>query len=101
MKRPTIDYTRPESVFVLEIGGTPAVAFQAVSIVEARGLPREQWMHNDLLEARSKGAPLWDGRAKLSVRNATPQETARFLETKATAADGSDDLVLVYLVDLD
>ena len=101
MKLPEVDYTRPESVFVLEIAGASIIAFPAVSIMEARGLPREEWLQNDLREARSNGVPLWNGSAKITVRQADPQESSRFRETKAATVDGSDDLVLVYLVDLD
>jgi len=95
VKLPKTDYTRPESVFVLEVAGVPTIAFQAVSIMEARGLPREEWLRNDLREARSKGVPLWNGTAKITVRSAGADET------KAAALNGSDDLALVYLVDLD
>ena len=101
MKLPKSDYTRPESVFVLEVAGVPTLAFQAVSIMEARGLPREEWLRNDLRQARSKGAALWNGTAKITVRHADADETARFVQTKAAALNGSDDLALVYLVDLD
>ena len=90
-----------ESVFALQIDGVPVLMFQAVTHREAAGLPREQWLRNDLQEARSNDAPLWDGKAKLTVRRASPEEVARFLETKTATADGSDDLVLVYLVDLE
>jgi hypothetical protein len=90
-----------ESVFALEIGGVPVLTFQAVTHREAASLLQEQWLRNDLQEARSNGVPLWDGKAKLSVRRASPEEVARFLETKTAIVDGSDDLVLVYLVELD
>lgn len=78
----------------------PVLTFQAITHREAAGLPREQWLRNDLQEARSNDAPLWDGKAKLSVRRASPEEVARFLETRTATVDGSDDLVLVYLVEL-
>ena len=94
-------YSPAEVVFALEIAGVPVLTFQSVTYREAAGLPREQWLRNDLLEARSNGTPLWDGKARLSVRRTTPEEVARFLETKNTTVDGSDDLVLVYLVELD
>ena len=87
-----------EAIYVLVIGDRPVLAFQAVNYREASSLPRETWLLDDLMEARSSGAPLWDRIAKLSVRRATSEETALFLETKK--AD-SDDLTLVYLVELD
>jgi len=94
-------YSPAEIVFALDIAGAPVLMFQAVTHREAAGLPREQWLRNDLQEARSNGAPLWDGKAKLSVRRASPEEVAHFLETKTATVDGSDDLLLVYLVELD
>jgi hypothetical protein len=37
----------------------------------------------------------------LSVRYASPDEAARFSEAKEAASDGSGDLVMVYLVEID
>ena len=93
--------SRAESVFVLEIDGAPVLAFQAVTHREAASLLQEQWLRDDLQETRSNGAQLWDGKTKRSVRRANPAEATHFLETKTETVDGSDDLVLVYLVELD
>jgi hypothetical protein len=101
MKRPSRGFERKEIVYVLEVAGVRTLAFQALSIMDAKALPRELWLQNDLREACSDGAPLWDGLAKLTVRAASTEEAARFKEAKSAAIDGSDDLVLVYLVELD
>jgi hypothetical protein len=88
-------------VFTLKVGETPVLTFQAVSCSEALSLPREEWLRNDLRDARSQGAAVWDGKQKLSVRQSTAEEVQRFTEAIRSAVNGSDDLVLVFLIDLD
>ena len=53
-----------------------------------------------MAEAKSDGAPLWDGKAELRARMALPDEIALFAEAKNTGPP-SDELMLVYLVELD
>ena len=55
-------------VFTIEIGGTPTLTFEAQNLREAHELCHEQWLKDDLAEAKSDGAPLWDGTAKLRNR---------------------------------
>ena len=65
---------------------------------EAQELCHEQWLKDDdLAEAKSDGAPLWDGKAKLRARLARPHERALFAEAKDNGQP-SDGLMLVYLV---
>jgi hypothetical protein len=87
--------------FTLEVGGIPILSFAATSIREAQSIRREAWLQNDLRSARLKGAAIWDGKAKLSVRAAFPDETLRFSQAIERAADDSGELVLIYLVTLD
>jgi hypothetical protein len=51
-------------------------------------------------EAKSDGAPLWDGKAKLRARIALPDESTLFAEV-TNNGQPSDGLMLVYLVALD
>jgi hypothetical protein len=88
------------SIFTLEIGGTPTLVFEAQNLREANELCHEQWLKSDLAEAKSDGAPLWDGTAKLRARMALPDESALFAEAK-NSGEPSDGLMLVYLVELD
>ena len=74
-------------IFTIEIGETPTLTY-------------EQWLKDDLAEAKSQGAPLWDGKAKLRARIALPDESAVFAEAKSNGQT-SDGLMLVYLVELD
>jgi hypothetical protein len=87
-------------IFTIKIGDTPTLMFEAQNMREAQELCHEQWLKDDLAEAKSDGAPLWDGKAKLRARMALPDESAVFTEAK-TNGQPSDGLMLVYLVELD
>jgi hypothetical protein len=87
-------------IFTIEIGETPTLTFEAQNLREAQELCHEQWLKDDLAEAKSQGAPLWDGKAKLRARIALPDESAVFAEAKSNGQT-SDGLMLVYLVELD
>src|SRR5258708_977501 len=69
-------------VFTIEIGGTPTLTFEAQNLREAHELCHEQWLKDDLAEAKSDGVPLWDGKAKLRARIALPEESVLFAEAK-------------------
>ena len=91
-------------IFTIEIGDTPTLTFEAKNLREAHELCHEQWLKDDLAEAKSDGASLWDGKAKLRARMALPDESAVFAEAKNEAKNNSqpsDGLMLVYLVELD
>ena len=87
-------------IFTIEIGDTPTLTFEAQNLREAQELCHEQWLKDDLAEAKSDGVPLWDGKAKLRARIALPDESAVFAEAKSNGQT-SDGLMLVYLVELD
>jgi hypothetical protein len=86
-------------IFTIEVGGTPTLTFEAQDVREAHELCREQWLKDDLAEAKSNGVPLWDGRASLRARIATPNESAVFAEAKNNGQPS--DGMLVYLIELD
>jgi hypothetical protein len=88
------------TIFTIEIGDRPTLTFEAQNQREAQQLCHEQWLKDDLAEAKSHGAPLWDGKAKLRARIALPDESALFAEAKNNGQT-SDELMLVYLVELD
>jgi hypothetical protein len=87
-------------IFTIEIGDTPTLTFEVQNLRQAHELCHEQWLKDDLAEAKSDGAPLWDGKAKLRARMAEPDESALFTEAKNNGQP-SDGLTLVYLVKLD
>jgi hypothetical protein len=76
------------SVFTIEIGDTPTLTFEAQNLREAQELCHEEWLKNDLAEAKSDGAPLWNGEAKLRARIALPDERALFAEAKKNQPTG-------------
>jgi hypothetical protein len=88
------------SIFTIEIGDTPTLAFEAANLHQAHELCHAQWLQSDLAEAKSNGVPLWDGNVILRARMASPDESAMFAEAK-NSGEPSDGLMLVYLVELD
>ena len=87
-------------IFTIEIGGTPTLTFEVQNLREAHELCHEQWLKDDLTEARSDGVPLWDGKATLRARIALPNEGAVFADARSSGQP-SDGMMLVYLVELD
>ena len=68
-------------IFTIEIGDTPTLTFEVQNLREAQELCHEQWLMDDLAEAKSDGVPLWDGNAKLlRARIALSDESALFAE---------------------
>jgi hypothetical protein len=97
---PSRRIARRPVVYTILSGDRPLVAFLGSSQKEAHELLREDWFLKELSSKRSGGEPLWDGKARLTTRSALPDEQQQF-EIRAGADDGSGDVALVYLVDLD
>jgi hypothetical protein len=91
------DFSR---VFTLEVDDRPILTFEASAMRAAQSLCKESWLWEDLGSLKSGGAPVLTGNAKLSVRTATPEEAIIFARG-ASEAKSTDDMVLVYLVELD
>jgi len=87
-------------VFAMEIDGKPTIAFEAKNSREASGLCKEEWLRSDFSVLRSNGVPLWSAAAKLKVRQANELET-QIYESAKRNRQAFDDLLLVYLVELD
>jgi hypothetical protein len=49
-------------IFTIDIGDTPTPTFEVQNLREAQKLCHEQWLKDDLVEAKSGGVPLWVGR---------------------------------------
>ena len=86
------------SIFTIEIGGTPTLTFEAQNLREANELCHEKWLKDDLAEAKSDGALLWDGKSELRARIALPDERALFADAKN---NGQPSDGLIYLIELD
>jgi hypothetical protein len=87
-----------DRVFTLEADGAPILCFPAGTHREAQSLLKEAWLLSDLRSVKSHDKPVWDGRAKLSVRQANPEEISRFSREKKDNTE--DELPIVYLVPL-
>jgi hypothetical protein len=61
----------------------------------------EKWLKDDLAEAKSNSAPLWDGKVELRARTALPDERALFAVAKKKNGQPSDGLIVVFLVEVD
>jgi hypothetical protein len=86
--------------FTLSVDGKPTLAFSAQSLREAQGLCKEAWLLDDLRSLRSREHPLCGASSKLTVRTASEDEQSTY-EKGADAAQATDDLMLVYLVEID
>jgi hypothetical protein len=87
-------------IFTIDVDGKPTVAFEARNLREAHELSREEWFRADLSVLSSNGVPLCQIASKVKARMANAPELALYREA-AGATTASDDILLVYLVDLD
>jgi hypothetical protein len=87
-------------IFTIEVDGKPTVAFEAKNYREASELSKEDWFRSDLSALTSNGSPLCNATATLTVRRADPSEKQMYVDGNSVV-QASEDLVLVYLVDLD
>ena len=83
----------PPRVFVATIDDRVVATFMAVQRSQALQLCREQWFLDDLKSHRDDaGQPIWDGVAKVTVRNAEPHEiTAHSAAMNEAIEKGSCD----------
>src|SRR6516165_412912 len=77
-------------VFVAEIKGRGIAAFQADNGSDAEQIVRDQLFRDDLTALISDGLPLWDGVADIRVRQARPDEEARWRASRAKAIRHGD-----------
>jgi hypothetical protein len=93
--------TQRPNIYVVESDTRAIVAYEAGSSSEARELTRELWFLLELANRKSKGLPLWDGNSRLRVRLATGAEADVLSKALGDRPALPDDVVLVYLVDVD
>jgi hypothetical protein len=91
-------------MFTLEIGGRP-VAITNADEARAWAIFESDQFKQDLTVLTSDGIPLWDGRARLSIRPASDEEVAFFEAPPLEGADGLDEeddsLFITFLVPID
>ena len=74
-------------MFTIEIGGKPIAVVDAIES-DARELLEQSEFRDDLTSLTSGGKPLWDGKAALTMRPATPEEVDEFEDS---AFDDEDE----------
>jgi hypothetical protein len=91
----------PDPVYVLEVAGIPTVAFVSKSLAEANEVARQDWLLKEFRKLRSRGRPVWDGKASIWARAATDTERSSYGEVATSIAERSGARALVYLIELD
>jgi hypothetical protein len=90
-------------MFTVEIAGR-AIAVTNADEAQARELIESEEFREDLTVIQSEGKPIWDGKATLDLRPATPAEEEEFeeaddLDDEDEADD--DEPSVVFLIDID
>jgi hypothetical protein len=88
------------STFTIEVDGRPTIAFKARKYAEAEAICEDEGLRARLRLLRSGQIPICSDNATISVRLAHPDEAALYSET-ASASPSTDDVMLVYLIELD
>jgi hypothetical protein len=93
------------TVYVAEIKGRGVAAFRAESGFDAERLVRNRVFCDDLMVLTTGGLPLWDGVTQIQVRQARPDEEAKWRASHAKAIrhgniEGDEDAWIVFLVSL-
>jgi len=88
------------SVFTIEVGQKPVVAFACKKHAEAEAICADERIRIRLCSERCGGKPLCDDLAFLHVRLARPNERALYREQVASRLDNTA-LTMIYLVELD
>lgn len=79
-------------MYTLEVAGRPIVVVNAASQEEADAIFNSDWFRRDLLAFETQeGDELWNGSDELSVRQALPEEAAKF-ETQHARALRNDQV---------
>jgi hypothetical protein len=88
------------SVFTIEIDGRPTLAFEAKRHSEADAICADETLRARLRLLKSGDVPLCDDNTILDVRLAHPDEASHYRQV-AGASQSTEDIVVVYLVELD
>jgi hypothetical protein len=86
-------------IYTILAGDKPIVAIEA-SGREAGELCKEKWFREELSALKSKGEPLYRTGVRLRARPAVENELVRYQEL-SDKAKASDEVLFVYLVDID
>lgn len=93
-------------MFTLEIGDKP-IAITDADGAQARVIFESDEFKQDLTAMTSEGVPLWDGKAPLTIRPASQEETAAFkapdmdIDDDIDTEEDDDGLFVTFLVPID
>jgi hypothetical protein len=88
------------SIFTIEVDGKPTLAFEAKRYSEAEAICGDVGLRAKLSLLKSGDVPICGDNALLDVRLAHPDEAASYRQAVG-ASQSTDDLMLVYLVEVD
>jgi hypothetical protein len=93
------------TVYVAEIKGRGIAAFRAENGFDAERLVRDRVFCDDLMVLTTDGLPIWDGATQIQVRQARPDEEAKWRASHAKAIrhgdiESDEDAWIVFLVSL-
>lgn len=86
-------------IYTILIDDSPVAAL-AARRSEALELCKEEWFLEELSLLKSNGEPLYRPGMRLRARASTEEEWVRY-DKACSAADNAEDILFVYLVDLD
>ena len=91
---------KPQTLIYAILADDKPIAAIEASGPEARELLKEQWFLQELSALKVDGEPIYKAGTRLRARPATEEEWAIY-DQECKAAEDADEIVFVYLVDLD
>lgn len=93
------------TIYVAAIKGRGIAAFEAENEAAADIRVRDCMFRDDLMVLATEGVPLWDGVASIDIRQAFPDEEAKWRASRARAIhhgniEETDDAWISFLVAL-
>ncbi len=89
-----------QRIFTLDLGGKPALCFNAADATEAIGICSLDELRADLMTLSSGGKAICDAATVFSVRTANAEEIAIF-DKAAAAAPAADGPLFTFLIAID
>ena len=91
---------KPQSIVYTILADDKPVAALEASATEARELLKERWFIQELSALKVDGEPIYKTGTRLRARPATEDEWAIY-DRECNTAEHSEEVLFVYLVDLD
>ena len=88
------------STFTIEVDGRPTIVFKAKKYAEAEAICEDEELRAKLRLLKSGQVPISSDDARIVLRLAHPDEAALYSQA-ASASPSTDDVMLVYLIELD